>query len=163
MSRAFVKEDQGDQPEQLPDRPLSQHPNYMTRAGHSAMALQLAMLEQQLAQCKGRDDLGQQARQPRLLRDIRYYRARLQAAIVIDAGATPPERVIFGCCATFTDEAGKPHRYRIVGEDEAAAEQQRISWRSPLAQALLGKQCGDLALWQKPSDPQEIEVLAIEA
>ena len=33
MSRAFVKEQDGDTPEALPDRPISPHPNLVTRAG----------------------------------------------------------------------------------------------------------------------------------
>lgn len=163
MSRAFVKEDNGDQPEQLPERPISKQPNYMTRAGYAAMAAELQALQAQLLQLKDSEDMDSRSRQALLQRDIRYFGIRLQSAIVVEPAAAAPQTVIFGCRVSFVDEEGREYHYRIVGEDEADVEQHRISWCAPLAKALLGKQVGDLVLWQKPAGSREVEITAIAA
>jgi transcription elongation factor GreB len=53
-------------------------------------------------------------------------------------------------------------RYCIVGEDEADAEQHRVSYLSPLAQALLGAHAGDEVSWKRPAGDLVIEVVAID-
>ena len=47
---------------------------------------------------------------------------------------------------TFLREDGRRQSYRIVGEDEAEPAAGTISYVSPLAQALMGKEVGDVAL-----------------
>lgn len=160
MSRAFVKED-SDQPERLPDRPQSTLPNLMTPAGRDAMAERLAELEQERATLKASTDLAESSRLPVLERDIRYYRARLQSAQVMPA-VESPQSVVFGCEVHFIDEQERQYRYRIVGEDEAEIAAGKISWASPLAKALLGKQVGDEATWARPAGNLDIEITAIE-
>jgi transcription elongation GreA/GreB family factor len=49
----------------------------------------------------------------------------------------------------------------IVGEDEADATQGRISWVSPLANALMNAQVGDVVSWKRPVGDKELEVLSI--
>jgi transcription elongation GreA/GreB family factor len=60
------------------------------------------------------------------------------------------------------DEHDTTYRYRIVGEDESAPEQGRISWRSPLASALLNAAVGDEVIWKRPAGALRVEVLAID-
>ena len=165
MSRAFVKEDDGSQPEILPDRPISTLPNLMTPAGHQQMTQQLAQLERELAQLKHNDDLSQLSRRPQLERDIRYYRARLQSAIVTKPPpitASTVTQAAFGCTVTFVDEAEQEWRYQIVGEDEADVKQHKISWTSPLAKALLDKEEGEDTQWQKPNGAVTVHILKID-
>jgi len=159
MSRAFVKED-SDQPERLPDRPLSTLPNLMTPGGRDAMAEQLAALEQERAALKASTDLAASSRLPVLERDIRYCRARLQSAQVMPA-ATSPQSVVFGCEVHFIDEQERRYSYRIVGEDEADIATGKISWASPLARALLGKAVGDEVTWARPAGNLDIEITAV--
>jgi transcription elongation GreA/GreB family factor len=57
-----------------------------------------------------------------------------------------PERldvVRFGSTVTLETAGGKDVRYRIVGEDESDPRHGRISYVSPLAEALLGCRPGD--------------------
>jgi transcription elongation factor GreB len=160
MSRAFVKED-SDQPEHLPDRPLSPHPNYMTPEGHRRMQAQLRQCEQEITALKTATDWADSSLLPPLERDLRYLRARLKTAQVIET-APGASRVRFGCTVHFVDELNNAHRFRIVGEDEADIARGLLSWTSPLARALLGQGTGDAVRWQRPAGDLEIEITAID-
>jgi transcription elongation GreA/GreB family factor len=78
----------------------------------------------------------------RATRDLRYYTARLGSAQRIDPVITP-QKVVFGCEVTITREDGREQTFRIVGEDEADPNKGSISYVSPMARALLGKETGD--------------------
>jgi transcription elongation GreA/GreB family factor len=162
MSRAFVKED-SDQPERLPDRPLSEHPNYMTVEGHRQMRASLQRCEQEITALKAGDDWAASTRLPALERDLRYYRARLKAAQVLEPASTTATSVRFGCSLHFVDELNNEHRFRIVGEDEADIARGLLSWTSPLARTLLGRSLGDCLRWQRPAGDLEIEITAIDS
>ncbi|SDM21171.1 Transcription elongation factor, GreA/GreB family [Modicisalibacter muralis] len=164
MSRAFVKED-SDAPESLPERTISDLPNYMTPSGHDAIQQRLAeLIAERDALVTG--DLQDRSQLPMLERDIRYFQARLQSAQVIEPRDALPGKVIFGCWVSFVDSNGEHHRYRIVGEDEAlehgSGHHHLISWASPLGRALLGAAIGDTVTWPKPSGDLEIEITDIE-
>ncbi|ANG64650.1 hypothetical protein A8C75_20670 [Marinobacterium aestuarii] len=162
MSRAFVKED-SDQPEHLPDRPLSPHPNYMTLEGHRRMQAQLQQCEQEITALKAGDDWAASTRLPALERDLRYYRARLKTAQVLEPASPAATSVRFGCSVHFVDERDNEHQFRIVGEDQADIAQGLLSWTSPLAKALLGRSLGDCVRWQRPAGDLEIEITAIDS
>jgi transcription elongation factor GreB len=49
----------------------------------------------------------------------------------------------------------------IVGVDELTADSARVSWRSPLAAALLKARIGDVVTMRTPRGPERLEVLAI--
>ncbi|MBM3396173.1 MAG: transcription elongation factor GreB [Betaproteobacteria bacterium] len=101
---------------------------------------------------------------PRLLeieRDLRYVRARLEGAVVVDSTAQPRDEVHFGATVTTRDESGQLRDFALVGEDEADAAQGLISWRSPLASTLLGARVGDAVRWQRPAGATELEIVKI--
>jgi transcription elongation factor GreA len=64
-------------------------------------------------------------------------------AQIIDPTTLSGDKIIFGATVTLLDENDKPVRYQIVGQTEADANKGRISYSSPLARALIGKQVGD--------------------
>jgi transcription elongation factor GreA len=64
-------------------------------------------------------------------------------AQIIDPTTLSGDKIIFGATVTLLDENDKPVRYQIVGQTEADANKGRISYNSPLARALIGKQVGD--------------------
>ena len=72
---------------------------------------------------------------------IRFLGKRIDAAVVVDPAAQRPEasasRVFFGATVTYKDEAGSEHVVSIVGIDEVDTNRGYISWRSPLANALM--------------------------
>lgn len=162
MSRAFVKEPDGDQVADAgPERPISPHPNYVTPAGLARLeaALAAAEAERHDLLAAGGDALALQ----RVERDRRYYAERVKTAIPVRPGDQPADRVAFGATVEIADAAGadEPMQVRIVGEDEADAAAGAISWVSPLARALIGAQVGDVVTWRRPVGDRAMEVLAI--
>ena len=153
MSRAFVKEPDGDTPDVLPERPISPHPNLLTRAGLAAMEAELARLDAAHAAAVRADDKPAIAATQR---DLRYWTARRASAQLVE---TPPAtgQVQFGCTVTIARDDGRKQTFRIVGEDEADPRQGTLSHVSPLARALFGKAVGDVA--EAPGG--DVEILAI--
>lgn len=153
MSRAFVREPEGGEAfEDLPDRSVSPH-HLVTPAGLAQMDSEIEQLEQRLAQAKAADD---KAEMTRLSRDLRYWSARRMAAEVVPP-PTDTAHVRFGAQVTIEREDGRQQTYRIVGEDEADPAKGSLSYVSPLAQALMGKEVGDVV----PVGPSTAEIIAI--
>jgi transcription elongation factor GreA len=75
-----------------------------------------------------------------MIGDIESMVSRAQ---IIDPAMLSGDKIIFGATVTLLDEHDKPIRYQIVGQTEADANKGRISYSSPLARALIGKQVGD--------------------
>jgi transcription elongation GreA/GreB family factor len=140
MSRAFVKENDGtDFAEDLPERPVSRHPNIVTERG-------LRLIEEALAAERQALAAGQKAKDrtaiARASRELRYWQARRATARLAPA---PEDLTIagFGAIVTLEDEDGNERRFGIVGEDEADPAEGLISWISPMARSLAGKGEGD--------------------
>ena len=93
----------------------------------------------------------------RATRDLRYYGARRASAQLIEPDLSL-DTVQFGRSVTFEREDGRRQTYAIVGEDEADPASGTVSYISPLAQALLGKACGDIA----EINGAEVEVVSIK-
>jgi len=160
MSRAFVKEDDLAQP--LPERPISEYPNYVTASGLAQLQQRLAEANARLTALQAQPDTAERALELEpLAREQRYLSARLASAIPV----TPPDdpqRVSFGCRVEIEDDDGR-RTVRIVGEDEADASGGRIGWTAPLARALQGAAVGDVVIWERPAGAREVEVLALSA
>jgi transcription elongation factor GreA len=75
-----------------------------------------------------------------MIGDIEHMVSRAQ---IIDPTMLSGDKIVFGATVTLLDENDKPIRYQIVGVTEADATKGRISYNSPLARALIGKQVGD--------------------
>jgi len=138
MSRAFVKESDGE-PIELPDRPVSAHPNFVTAQGLEAIERELARLQAAHAAVM---QTGDKAAIAAALRDLRYFTARRASAQVIEPPADLSE-VHFGATVTVRRADGRTQTFRIVGEDEAEPARGTLSHVSPLARALFGKRVGD--------------------
>jgi transcription elongation factor GreB len=94
-------------------------------------------------------------------RRIRYLSKCLDSAVVVDNSLTPHERVRFGATVTIRYEAGDERDVTIVGDDELDSGDARVSWRSPLARALLAARVGDTVTLRAPSGPKRLEVVAV--
>jgi transcription elongation GreA/GreB family factor len=139
MSRAFVKEQDGDDVfGDLPERPVSEHPNLVTADGLAAIDAELARLQTELAAAA--DD---RALQARVRRDLRYWQARRATAELVPPPVDATE-VRFGATVIIERDDGRRQTWRIVGEDEADPAKGTVSYVSPLARALVGKSIGDV-------------------
>jgi len=149
MSRAFVKETDADTID-LPDRPVSPHPNFVTAEGFSAIERELERLD---AAHRAAVASGDKAAIAAVQRELRYWTARRASAQVVEPTSppfTPPlagenvERAVqFGDNVTVRRDHGRTQSFRIVGEDEAEPSRGTLSHVSPLARALFGKAVGD--------------------
>lgn len=163
MSRGFVKEDDLERAgTDLPERRVSEFPNYVTPFGLVQLQTQANALEQQQqALLPSKDDpVTQQALAP-LGRDLRYLETRLENVILIDPTTQPKDTVLFGTTVNVEDEEGNPHQFTIVGEDEADIVLNKVSWVSPIAKALIGHKVGETVSWQRPAGNLNLEILAI--
>jgi transcription elongation factor GreB len=162
MSRAFVKDDNEDLPsEELPERPVSSEPNYITPAGLAKLRRKVEKLHDEHVRLKGAQEDFDRPRLAQVERDLRYYQARLESAILVDVSKQPSDEVHFGASVKAEDEGGAVHSIAIVGEDEADAAHGRVSWQSPLAKALMGAKVGDTVIWNRPAGSTTLNVLEI--
>jgi transcription elongation GreA/GreB family factor len=158
MSVAFTREEDLEATAaDLPDRPISPHPNLVTTNG-------LAMIEAALAEARAAYAAAQAAgsietdRTPmaRAARDLRYWSARRASAQLVETEADG--RVRFGGSVTIEREDGRTQTWAITGEDEADPAAGSVSHVSPLARALIGKRVGDEAVVAG----QSVEVVAVD-
>jgi transcription elongation GreA/GreB family factor len=159
LSVAFTKEESAETASetQLPDRPISPHPNLVTEAGLKALETQLREAREAYEAVQQIEDVNEKRRQAAVpLRDIRYFGERLRTAQLV-ADPTSTETVAFGSTVTFSRPDGRVQKYRIVGEDEADPKAGSISFVSPVAKSLMGKAVGDVA----GSGSQELEIMEI--
>jgi transcription elongation GreA/GreB family factor len=162
MSRAFIKEDSEDRPsEELPERPVSSEPNYVTPEGLAMLRGKVDELTAEHLRLKQAAENFDKPRLAEVDRDLRYYQARLDSAIVVEVSKEPKDEVHFGATVRTEDEDGKVHTFTIVGEDEADVARGKVSWRSPLSKALIGARVGDTVTWNRPAGPTTLEVLEI--
>ena len=140
MSRAFVKEPDGAEATELPDRPISEHPNLVTPQGLAQIEDTLTRLHERHAQAQA---AGDRAALASVGRDLRYWTARRSTAQVMPV-PEDTEKVQFGSTVTIVRDDGRRQTFRIVGEDEAEPAQGTLSYISPVARALLNKAVGDV-------------------
>jgi transcription elongation GreA/GreB family factor len=140
MSKAFTKEAEGGEVyDDLPDRPVAPY-NLVTPKGLAMIEAELARLHIDHAQAQEADD---RPRLAKVNRDLRYWTSRRATAQVVEPPSDAAE-VRFGSTVTIEREDGRRQTYRIVGEDEAEPSLGTLSYVSPVAQALMGKQVGDI-------------------
>jgi transcription elongation GreA/GreB family factor len=160
MSRAFVKENEDQVPE-LPERPQSPHPNFVTPRGLALLREQLAELEIAKHRHQTEKDLLDKEALQVAERDLRYVQERITRAILVDPAQQPKDRVDFGAHVDTEDENGTKRHFEIVGEDEADPNQGKLSWVSPLALALKDAKVGDTVVWKRPAGDLELDVIGI--
>lgn len=153
MSRAFVKDTDADAVEDLPDRPISEHPNDVTAEGLAQIEASLAAAQAALGAAQG---VGDRAAMAQASRDLRYWSARRATAHVVPV-ADDTTQVRFGGTVTIVRDDGREQTFRIVGEDEADPTKGTLSHASPLARALFGKTVGEVV----QAGNGEAEIVAI--
>lgn len=145
MSKAFTKEDDGAGDATV--IPVDDWPagvkNYVTPAGLAALRAAL-----------------ESATDPRRRAALAQ---RLDAAEMIDPSTigAGDGRVRFGATVTIEDDDGHARDVRIVGVDEAEPARGWVSWRSPIARALLGRAVGESTTLRTPAGTQELTLIEI--
>jgi transcription elongation factor GreB len=95
-------------------------------------------------------------------RRVRFLQKRIDSAVVVDPAAQKGEKVLFGATVTVLDESERERTYRIVGIDETDAKTGKVSWISPIGQALLQAKLGDFVVLKTPKGEEELEIVNVE-
>lgn len=164
MSRGFVKEDDLEHAgTNLPERPISTHPNYVTPTGLQQLNAQAEVLDKEriLYTAKKDDPIALQ-KLAMIDRDLRYLSSRIEQAILVSPSNQAKDTVLFGAQVLVEDDAGQQLTFYIVGEDEADISLNKVSWVSPLAKALIGHKIGENVLWKRPAGNMQLEIIAID-
>jgi len=149
MSRAFVKETAESAPP--PERMVDEGPNLVTPEGLAQIDAHIARIE---ASMKSEANV---LLRETLARDLRYWEIRKASAQV----AAPPtdDTVSFGSTVTIKRK-DRTQTFRIVGVDEADASKGLISYRAPLAQAVLGARPGEIIEAGEPLGEMVVSTVA---
>lgn len=91
----------------------------------------------------------------------RFLVKRLEKARPVDPMDVDSDVVRFGATVVVEDEEGLEATWRIYGEDEVNVEAGILSWKSPLAKAILGKKEGDDATFRAPGGNREVVVVRV--
>ena len=150
--------------------------NYITPAGiaklkaeyHELIAVERPKVVETVAWAASNGDRSENADYQygkRRLRQIdgrlHFLQKRIEAAEVIDPKTLNSDKVVFGATVTIENEDGHQHTYQIVGEDELDIKQNKISWKSPVAKALLGKKLDDEVKILKPAGDEMVVITDI--
>jgi transcription elongation factor GreB len=163
MSRAFVREsDDSDEDLNVPVRsPLPPGvQNLITPEGARRFQEELAVL---LEKKRELSEAGSQASES----EARKIQARIRQlqqivdSMVITPCAGNPDRVCFGASVMVRRSNGQEERYRLVGVDEIDLDRNHISWRSPLARALLSQRIGNRVQLELPSGKEELSIVSV--
>jgi transcription elongation GreA/GreB family factor len=147
VSRAFVKEDGPEPDENPPEKPVSPHPNYVTPRGAKLLQDEESRISSELASLAGTQEDAMKRKRKRVLeRDLRYVRARLESAILVDPANLPKDEIRFGARVVLKS-ADETRTLRIVGEDEAEEGGELVPWPGPFVQSLFGLKAGQSLDW----------------
>jgi transcription elongation factor GreB len=151
-------------------------PNYITPAGFKRLVdelndlriVQRPKIVQEVSDAAAQGDRSENAEYiygKRKLREIdrrmRFLGKRIDAAVVVDPTEKRGAKVFFGATVVLEDDDGNEQDFQLVGEDEIDAARGRISWRSPIGAALLGKREGDDVRVVTPAGPRSFTVVEI--
>ncbi|HET6628918.1 MAG TPA: transcription elongation factor GreA [Woeseiaceae bacterium] len=94
---------------------------------------------------------------------IKEIEAKLSNTQVIDVTTVNAKgKIVFGSTVELLDvQNDKEMVYRIVGEDEADAKAGMISFTSPIARALIGRNEGDEVTFSAPAGDMHYEVISV--
>jgi transcription elongation factor GreA len=104
-------------------------------------------------------------RQVLLLEKMQRFKGYLKGR-VIDASATPPEKVLFGTQATVVDAKTRDkHLFNLVGpvEYELDLLPDMVTFAAPVAKLLMGKKVGDVVEFKFGSNEWTGEITAIKS
>jgi transcription elongation factor GreB len=164
LSRGFVKEDDLELAgTDLPERPISELPNYVTPNGLAQLKdIENTLLDERELLAPKKEDPTAVQKLAMVDRDLRYVQARLEQAILVETpNNQTPATVVFGTTVTVEDDEGEQHHFKIVGEDEADIALNTVSFASPLAKALIGQKVSDSVRWKRPAGDLNLEIITI--
>lgn len=177
MSKAFTRETDADDDEEIaPPLPAGGR-NYITPQGYARLRAELLQLIDEerpkvvevvhwAASNGDRSENGDYLYGKKRLREIdrriRFLTRRLDIAEVADPSVHHGgEQVFFGATVTYANQGGDQNTVTIKGVDEADNLRGEVSWISPIGRALIKARVGDEVQLATPAGRETIEVLAV--
>lgn len=151
-------------------------PNYITPVGLERLQRELTWLQTQerpmvvrevayAASLGDRSENAEYLYGKKRLRSIdsrmHFLIGRFDQIVVVDPAQQRGPEVRFGATVLVADPEGEERWWRIYGEDEVDVEAGILSWRSPLARALIGRREGESVRFRAPSGERELEILEV--
>jgi len=88
---------------------------------------------------------------------------KLGTADIIEPDNLPKDRAVFGCGVVLENvDTGESVEYQLVGPDESSIEEGRISVKSPLGLAIIGREVGEEVSVQAPAGKRTYELVEIQ-
>jgi len=154
---------------------MANRPQYTTPGGYEALVEELGGLGRErtqvvsaVADAAAEGDRSENAEYiygKKRLREIdkkmRFLSKAIDAAVIVDPSQDRGERVFFGATVVLEDDMGKRPTYQLVGEHETHAGEGRISYRSPVGAALMGKHLDDEVQVHTPGGVRTLEIVEI--
>ena len=150
----------------------------MTKAGFATLNEELKKLKYEdrphiiaaIEEARSRGDLSENAeyhsakeKQGFVESRISYLEGVISSAEVIDPKKMSGDTVRFSATVTIVDvETDEEKVYQIVGKEEADIQSGKISYDSPIARALIGKEKGEEVTVQSPKGPRDFEITNVE-
>ena len=151
---------------------------YMSKEGYDTLVEELRYMESvelprvrdAIAEARDKGDLSEnfeyhaaKREQGRLLGRIRFKQRVLENARILDTSKLDNSKVILLSKVTIENVAtGKTMSYTIVGSHEANLAEAKISVKSPIGQALLNREVGEIIDVRVPAGTLKLKILSIE-
>lgn len=152
-------------------------PNYLTPAGAKQLADELQRLVsverpkvvREVADAAAQGDRSENAeyiygkkRLREIDRRVRFITKRLDSAVVVRPEERGEENVVrFGAIVEVEDEDGNRKTYSLVGPDESDPARGKLSFKSPMGQALMKRRVGDVVTVKRPAGEIDIEIISL--
>lgn len=136
--------------------------NYVTQAGMNALLDEKRMLLEEIEHLDMTDEKERRIAANHLSAKLKLLNERILTAEIIDLEKQSPDEVWFGATVTLKiDNEPKLQKYQIVGVDEADVSQGKISFISPLAKILIGREVGEQAILKLSNGNRTYEIIEI--
>jgi transcription elongation factor GreB len=151
-------------------------PNYLTPQGAKQLADELTRLMsverpkvvREVAEAAAQGDRSENAeyiygkkRLREIDRRVRFLTKRLEAAVVVRPEELGGDVIRFGATVCVRDEEGNEKTYALVGPDESDPSNGKLSFQSPLGQALMKRKVGDVVTVKRPAGEIELEIVTL--
>jgi transcription elongation factor GreB len=171
LSKAFTREESGDDPVIVPERPPLPPgvPNYVTERGKALLEEEHRRLSEERARLKAEPaDDREEERQKQLAvinRRLADLSERIATARVVQPPDSPDKVVRFGATVTLRTRegpgAGETRRITLVGVDEAQESPDLVSFSAPIARAVLGHRAGETVTHRTKGGEEVLEIVDV--
>lgn len=162
MSRAFVKEDDQEEPHLVPPRAALPEGeiNYVTPNGLKELKLEREELEKEKAELTAENEQERRRSMALLNGKLNLLNERIASAQVLDPKENESDEVRFGALVSYKmPNMKKAITVQIVGVDEADIKKQKIAFVSPVAKAMTGAKKGDKIEFKLGSENRTVEIV----